>query len=563
MSFDVSFNPPQFTEKYDAVKMNQFVEEIERLHAILVAEPAITDADLAEMANLYVGAALDSPVVTVASDGATITLSLEDSGGGDIRFFFTSGVMTLDTTPAATLALTAGTDSSPTLNYIYVLESTKVLTKSTAGWPSAEHAPIATVLCQTAADAQTDGLYKVHAWTDHTHNTEAGHLAHLNFWIREQPATWLSGAVAIVTAGASTFDLDISVGEVLQLHPHAWPVWDTSGADKVLVANSLTAYVHHDDLTTITATTDGTSLANKYYNLVIWGVVSEDTKDCHLMVNVPTDSYTVSADAQTDSEGTSVYDIPLEFRGTGFLIARLTMRLVGTTFTEVLNTDLRGLFPSVAAGGGGGGGGGVAALPDLTDVSAAADTQNFVLATPSGSTGDYSGRLLVAGDIPDLSGTYAVSAHNHSGVYEPADADIVKADVAESIAADWDWQDNKIIRALLEDYSIESATATVAANAVTLTYSTAQSYELDLEAATGNVTVTIDGGGPSGNLSEMIVKVKQDSTSDRTLTWAGGTFIWPGGTEVEPKTGSDAITIYYLNSWDGGSIWYINGVEYG
>jgi hypothetical protein len=61
----------------------------------------------------------------------------------------------------------------------------------------------------------------------------------------------------------------------------------------------------------------------------------------------------------------------------------------------------------------------------------------------------------------------------------------------------------------------------------------------------------------------MIIKVKQDSTANRTLTWAGGTFVWPGGTEVEPKTGSDAITIYYLSSWDTGTTWYINGVEYG
>ena len=84
-----------------------------------------------------------------------------------ILFVMVFGGYTLAGTPICTVALTPGTDVSPTLNYIYVLESTKALTASTAGWPATEYAPIATVFCQSAAGAQADGLYKVHAWTDH------------------------------------------------------------------------------------------------------------------------------------------------------------------------------------------------------------------------------------------------------------------------------------------------------------------------------------------------------------------------------------------------------------
>lgn len=124
-------------------------------------------------------------------------------------------------------------------------------------------------------------------------------------------------------------------------------------------------------------------------------------------------------------------------------------------------------------------------------------------------------------------------------------------------------QDNLIIRPELDDYSITSATATVSANAVTLTYSTAQSYELDLEAATGNVTITISGGPPTGTYGEMIIKIQQDTTAARTVTWAGGTFIFPGDVEVEPSPTADSITIFYLSTWDGGTTWYINGVAYG
>jgi hypothetical protein len=49
-----------------------------------------------------------------------------------------------------------------------------------------------------------------------------------------------------------------------------------------------------------------------------------------------------------------------------------------------------------------GGSSGASALIDLTDVDAAASTQNFVLATPSSGTGAYSGRLLAASDIPAI-----------------------------------------------------------------------------------------------------------------------------------------------------------------
>lgn len=75
---------------------------------------------------------LDSPSITVTSDGATITLSLEKNGGGDLRIYFSDGVYTLDCTPADTVTLTAGSDVSPQINYIYVLQSTKTLTASTA-----------------------------------------------------------------------------------------------------------------------------------------------------------------------------------------------------------------------------------------------------------------------------------------------------------------------------------------------------------------------------------------------------------------------------------------------
>ena len=405
----------------------------------------VLETDLSSMRDILIGAALDTPVVDVTSNGSTITLSMEKSGTGDVRFWFSSGTTTVDCTPtAATITLTEGTDTTPQLNYIYILESTGVLTKSISDWPSAEHAPVATVMCQTAASLATDGAYKVHAWTDHTSSAYTGHLGHLNYWIRTQPATWREGTLATVNAGASTFDLAVSSGTVLQLHNHAFPTFDTATGSEVMVINdSVTPYVRSGDLTGITLDANGASLNNKYFNVVIWGVVSEDSEDCQIMVNLPTGSYTGSASAQTDVSGTAVYTIPVDYAGVGFLIARLTMRLQsGTNYTEELNTSLRGLFPTTGAGGSGGGGG-ATELIELTDVDTAADTANFVLATPDGTTGLYSGRALVKGDIDGLSLDLAVlTATSYGGITE---ANLLDKTAAETISAAYTFDDNIFI----------------------------------------------------------------------------------------------------------------------
>lgn len=66
-------------------------------------------------------------------------------------------------------------------------------------------------------------------------------------------------------------------------------------------------------------------------------------------------------------------------------------------------------------------GGGATSLNGLSDVTlTAAATGNFLRK----SAGDWVNTNLVAGDIPDISATYSLSGHTHSGVYEPANSNI-------------------------------------------------------------------------------------------------------------------------------------------
>jgi hypothetical protein len=305
------------------------------------------------------GAILEDPMITVTSDGATITLDLEKNGGGDLTLVFSDGFTTLDCTPAKTVALTAGTDTVPVLNYLYILQSAKtVITKSTTAFPSAEHVPIATVLCQSAASLQTDGAYKVHQWSDHLINSsDQGHISHLNAWIRTQNATWKSGVTqtfSITPNGGAADNVIITTtsGVVLQLHDHTFPAF-AGTPDLYVVNDNATAYNKVTDMNALLTDSTGASMSGKYFSLVLWGVVNEDTGDCKLMVNLPGGSYNSANGVTADSSMFADFSIPSAFKGTGFLIAQWNLRhqaAASGTWTSIDEIDLRGFFPNVSGG---------------------------------------------------------------------------------------------------------------------------------------------------------------------------------------------------------------------
>lgn len=303
------------------------------------------------------GGILETADVYVYSDGINVAMAVEKDGGGNLTVVFSDGFYDWVTAPDS-VALTPGTDVAPTINYVYFLQSTKVLTASTVGWPATEHAPLATVLCQSAASVQTKGAYKVHAWTDHVVSTnEQGHLAHLNYWIREQHATWMSGVAQTLTItpnGGTPDDVIFTntAGTCLQLHPHTFPAF-VGTPDIYTVNDSVTPYNIITDLNELLLDSTGASMAGKYFSLVVWGVISEDTTDCKLMVNLPGGSYNTQAALEADSQNYVNYSMPTNFKGTGFLIYQMDLRhqvAASGTWTSIQSFDLRGQFPSTAAG---------------------------------------------------------------------------------------------------------------------------------------------------------------------------------------------------------------------
>lgn len=326
--------------------------------------------------NFWNGIFLETFKFNITSDGAIITGSLLPSNGHpDMTMNFSDGLTTLDTSPAVTITLTAGTDTNPQSNYIYIPKSTKVLTVNTSGFPTEEHIKVSTTVLQTSATTQTDGALRNQNHNDHLASTIdfQGHLTHMTERMRQDPSKWDSGVEPTVTIiDASTPD-DVFVattgGQIYQIHKHSFPALDMETGEEVHVVNHFTTpYIGVSNLNTQILDATGTTLNNQSFSFVLWGVVNSLGETSHLMINLPTDSYAFASpqNAVDDAFNYSVYTIPKAFEGVGFLISRLTFTYKNDDWVLFDTTDLRGTTPNTTAGGGIGGAG-VTEFTTLTD----------------------------------------------------------------------------------------------------------------------------------------------------------------------------------------------------
>ncbi len=317
---------------------------------------------LDDIEAFFNGTLVESFDTAITVPGGTPTLGVEQSGGGDLTMRWSSGNTTLDCTPITTIALTAGTDTAPQSNYIYLLESSQVLTKSTSGWPATEHIKIAYLLVPSGTFVSAHGCYINQSWNDHSAGTDGqGHMSHMAERIRLNGAKWYSGVGPngtdsyISPAVAGPNDFKSTSGFVYQMHKHTVPAIDTGGSDKVLIKNwSGTPWNDIADLYLITADSGGVTIpANRYFNLVVWGVANKTGEYEPMVINLPSGFYVSQADAEADVDGYDDFDIPVEFStysSTGFLVCRMTIKM-GTTWDVVATVDLRGKTVQSAAGG--------------------------------------------------------------------------------------------------------------------------------------------------------------------------------------------------------------------
>lgn len=309
-----------------------------------------------------------SPMSAVVTSAAwTVTLTFQKEGWGDMDLIFSTWQVTVDCTPALTIALTAWSDVSPTENWVYITKAAPtVLTKSTVWFPTwEEFFPVWRYLVESAATVATYWLYKAHQWTDHIwkDTTSNWHISHIDDWIRQQPATWSSWALCTPTlttaASPDTLTIWVSSWVVYQLHTHNTPAFDsatawTTALTTFFIPNHTTAYTPWKDLYNFKLTSWWVAAtSNDRISWVVWGCVDETDVNYKIFVNLPSWFYWTDAAAIADSSKYTNYNIPAAYAGCWFLIAKLTYKYSNAWWwglTLVENVDLRGQFPSRFAG---------------------------------------------------------------------------------------------------------------------------------------------------------------------------------------------------------------------
>lgn len=297
---------------------------------------------------------LDPLAVAVTSNGTAVTAFVDIVGTGDIAVLFSTGLFTVDATPAASVALVPGTNSAPTLNYLYIPISTKTLSSSTAGWPSEEYVAIGTVLVQSAASVQTDGPYSVNVFETATRgSTLNGRVDEITKWIRSQNSRWVSGmavSATVTTNGASDDDIDIAIatGVVLRGREIAFPARDTAASDSMYVYNSsVAAYTKVGTLATALKTnaSGGAIASGQYASVFVWAATSENAAANKIMVNLPVGYYPTQKQAQTDYNQYTSYSIPTVLKNNAVPLARLVFLYTsagGGTWSLTDSYDMRG-----------------------------------------------------------------------------------------------------------------------------------------------------------------------------------------------------------------------------
>ncbi len=300
---------------------------------------------------------------TVSSNGTVVTGSLEaDSGLPNLTMMFSDGFTNLDVSTPLTIALTSGTLSVLQDNYIYIPKATKVLTLSTSGWPTAEHIRVAFVSLLTATQTQSDGAQVNQNINDHLADstTLQGHLTHLANRIRKENARHDSGAVGTLTISAGDLWASVTSGVISQLHEHVYPALDMQTGDDIHIVNNFAQpFVTESNLNTQILDALGNTLVNSSFSFVLWGVQNRTGETSHMMLNLPTGGYARNDpdEAVSDPLNKSVYSIPKNYVGRGFLIARFTLVLQpnGTDWSLFDTEDITGKSPDSVSGGGAGG----------------------------------------------------------------------------------------------------------------------------------------------------------------------------------------------------------------
>ena len=318
------------------------------------------------MHNINNANILENFSFTAASDGATITGTLESTDGKDyLTIRWSDGFAKLAV--PTTITIPAGTDNNSQTAYIYIPKSTGVLTSSTSYFPiNTQYKTIARTEAWTALRTQAEGLKGIQNYNDFVANISSlrGRIAQIGNWQRLRNLKYINGSAGSITVrpdggGADTVTFAVAPGNWSQANEQVLDAMDMYTGDIIHVLN----YPDHAD-TTITDLSEvlidatGSSLANRSWTWVFWISQNKTGEPSHMYVNLPNGSYSSGEAAAADVLGYKVTDIPYELRPySGFVTEAVMVHTnpSGGTWTVFSTVDIRGNEPGYQGGSAGSG----------------------------------------------------------------------------------------------------------------------------------------------------------------------------------------------------------------
>ncbi len=329
----------------------------------------------AEVVELGDGLSYQRQDIQYIVDTGQIFAEVEAVGGGDITYIFKQKEHRLDCTTGtgtggkARVLLTQGiSENAPAFNYIYVTPNGDAVNLlASTSRPTGEFAYLGEVYLQDQVNFTINGELMSRRYTDSKEFGGRSTVQRTNERLRVLPADYELGIlqnVIVDTAPApDTVNFTTTAGQVWQKHLQDFPIRDGSTDGIYIVNHPTTPFKRVTDLNDpeLLQTANGDSLSGRRFNWVVWGSQNSSQANCKTYINLPNDSYGNNPDAIADVNQTAIITIPKEFRGTGFLIARLPFRhrtVGGGQYSNLAQDvlgipviDLRGQLANVGAGG--------------------------------------------------------------------------------------------------------------------------------------------------------------------------------------------------------------------
>lgn len=244
------------------------------------------------------------------------------------------------------IALTAGTDTNPVLNYVYVREDvgpTAYVEASTTdpATQSFNFIPIAEVLLGDVA-----GVNATYYYIENLTNFVKNFIRDVNRRLRFEDVLWLNG----VNFSNTGLEISTTAGEIMHIHELInYPAKNTAGSD-LLTDQFYNTYGLLDNVNYDDGVGGNTAIGtNKFHKLLIWGDVYGGLH-MERQREPLTSEYTSLEDAEADPDQVAPSGVPSQWKTVGFPIAHVILKQGVADVQKVI--DLR---KSGGAGGSVGG----------------------------------------------------------------------------------------------------------------------------------------------------------------------------------------------------------------